>query len=101
MRVLTQFSALSLLDLGSNNVGFAGAQILARVLTQCTALTHLSLEDNGIGDAEAATIARVLEQRPPLVSLDLNLSLNGIGADMKGRLADLEALQYNYLFIKT
>ena len=46
--MLGQCSPLAVLNLGSNDIGTAGAERLAGVLGQCSSLQKLNLEFNGI-----------------------------------------------------
>ncbi len=69
--MLPQCPALSKLDLGWNNTGYVGTEILAVVLPQCLALSHLDLWVNGIGQVGVGRLADVLPHCPALFRLAL------------------------------
>jgi len=83
--VLVTNAALETLDLTGNNIGDAGAEMLAVVLERNTALKELKLESNGIGSEGAAKLATALETNSALTTLDLKD--NNIGDDGVSKLA--------------
>jgi Ran GTPase-activating protein (RanGAP) involved in mRNA processing and transport len=58
-------------DLGWNNFGDVGTEILAVVLPQCLALSHLELWVNDIGQVGVGRLADVLPHCPALFRLSL------------------------------
>jgi hypothetical protein len=64
-----------------NQIGPAGAEILAGLLGKCTALAHLNLSHNDIRAAGTESLAEVLAQCPALTHLNLviNLSYDDMG----------------------
>lgn len=56
-RVLGECKVLAHLDLGNNQIGAAGAGVLASVLGGCKVLTHLDLGNNRIGAEGAVVLA--------------------------------------------
>jgi Ran GTPase-activating protein (RanGAP) involved in mRNA processing and transport len=70
-------STLQTLQLGSNFLGAAGAELLACELRVNTSLTQLGMFNTAIGDSGAAFLAAALRVNNTLRSLDL--ALNGIG----------------------
>jgi hypothetical protein len=74
---LPHLKALTVLDLGFNDIGAASVDAITTVLPKLKALTMLSLSNNSITNEGMITLAKVL---PQLTSLTvLNLRLNSIG----------------------
>ena len=71
--------SLTTLNLGNNNIGAAGAMVLATALHTNTTLTTLNLEYNNIGAAGATALATALHTNTTLTTLFLRAN-NNIGA---------------------
>ncbi|KAF9301714.1 hypothetical protein BGZ74_006368, partial [Mortierella antarctica] len=84
-------SALTTLELLSNEIGYDGARVLAEVLKSNPTLTTLTLEDNSIGDNGAQALSEALKTNSTLTTLWLGS--NNIGD--KGAEALSEVLKTN------
>jgi hypothetical protein len=94
--VLAQCRALVHLDLGYNDIGDEGSEILAGVLGHCASLAHLDLSGNYIRAGGVERFAGVLGQCAALAYLDLDA--NDIGPDgaesLAGALGQCASLAY-------
>ena len=64
---------LTILSLGSNNIGAAGATALATALETNTTLTALYLYSNNINDTGTAALASALQNNTTLMTLNLGI----------------------------
>ena len=76
---LKQFSGLTSLNLGGNNIGFYGngVETIARIameLINCKGLTYLNLDKNNISNYGAENLFKNLSQCSSLVRLDLSMN---------------------------
>ena len=75
--------------LGSNQIGEAGCQELAKSLTNLTSLTALELDlgDNQIGDVGAQTLCDATNQLSNNIKVNINIRDNKITPDIRSKLA--------------
>ena len=83
---------LSILGLGSNAIGEAGAVAVANALKDKPKLSHVDLGSNAIGEAGAVAVADALKDNKPELS-SLELGANAIGE--AGAVALADALKDN------
>ncbi|KAF9177010.1 hypothetical protein BGZ51_009289, partial [Haplosporangium sp. Z 767] len=90
-KALRSNSALTILDLGDNSIGFNEAAALAKALKTNSTLTALNLSSNSIKANGAAALSEALQTNSTLTTL--NLDHNSIGDN--GAVALSEALRTN------
>ncbi len=89
-RIRDNDPALTILDLGNNQIGPAEAEVLAIALQSNTSVTRLNLQNNQIGDLGAVALANLLQNNITLTAINLRdgnigvevqTSNNNIGCD--------------------